>query len=158
MVYRRFVLAGGLLAVLALSGCCNCQERGEMDTTYVVESSKGVAEVGEALGVACQNHKFGVIGEHDLQAKMKEKGVEFSRECRIYEVCNPMKAKLVLEEEMEVSTALPCRISVWRDGERTYLAMIRPSHMLAMFPAEGLASVAAEVEETMMAIMDEAAR
>ena len=53
---------------------------------------------------------------HDLRAKMTEKGVEFTRECRIYEVCNPQQAKKVLEKNMEISTALPRRISVYEEG------------------------------------------
>jgi hypothetical protein len=32
-------------------------------------------------------HKFGVLGVHDLKAKMEEKGVPFTRECRIFAVC-----------------------------------------------------------------------
>ena len=72
-------------------------------------------------------HKFGVLGVHDLKAKMAEKGVEFARECRIYEVCNPQQARRVLERNMEISTALPCRVSVYEEGGITKLATIKPT-------------------------------
>ena len=67
-----------------------------------------------------------MLGVHDLRAKMAEKGVAFARECRIYEVCNPHQAKKVLEANLEVSTALPCRISAYEDGGKSKLATISP--------------------------------
>jgi len=63
----------------------------------------------------------------------------------------------VLEQRLEISTALPCRISVFVDEEGVKLSTIKPSMMLDMFGEAGLASVAAEVEETIVAIMDETA-
>ena len=34
-----------------------------------------------------------LLALHDLKAKLKEKGVDFSQDCLIYEVCNPQQAK-----------------------------------------------------------------
>ncbi|HET7213889.1 MAG TPA: DUF302 domain-containing protein [Terriglobia bacterium] len=103
-------------------------------------------------------HKFGIMSTHDLKSKMKEKGIEFDRDCLIFEVCNPLQAKKVLEKNAEISTALPCRISVYREGDETVLATLRPTVMLALFETAGLEPVAQEVEKTIMAIMQEAAR
>jgi uncharacterized protein (DUF302 family) len=83
---------------------------------YVIESSKPLDRVAEDLPVAVARHKFGVLGVHDLRAKLAEKGVPFARECRIFEVCNPHQAKTVLEANLAISTALPCRISVYEEG------------------------------------------
>jgi len=47
-------------------------------------------------------------------AKMKEKAVEFARECRVFEGCNPHQAQKVLEANLETSRALPCRIGVYQ--------------------------------------------
>ncbi len=95
---------------------------------------------------------------HDLKAKMKEKGVEFDRDCLIFEVCNPQQAKKVLEKNAEISTALPCRISVYQEGERVTLATIKPTVMLEMFKEAGLKDVAQEVEQTLFKMMQEAAQ
>ncbi len=124
---------------------------------YRVRSKKNISEVASGLEAAAQRHKFGVLGVHDLKAKMQEKGVEFERDCLIFEVCNPQQAKRVLEENAEISTALPCRISVFQDGNEVVLATIRPMAMLALFGEAGLEPVAREVEETVIAIMQEAA-
>lgn len=124
----------------------------------IVESKKPLDQVVKDLGEAVTRHKFGVLGIHDLKETLAKKGVEFARECRIFEVCNPHQAKKVLEANLEISTALPCRISVYEEGGVTRLATIKPSAMLALYATPGLKEVAQEVEATIEAIMAEAAR
>lgn len=124
---------------------------------YRVESRKSPSEVGKRLEAAARKHKFGVLAVHDLKAKMKEKGVEFDRDCLIYEVCNPHQAKKVLEANAEVSTALPCRISVYSEGAGTTLATLRPTALIDLFNTPALRSVAQEVEEIILKMMHEAA-
>ena len=128
------------------------------DMIYQVKAKKGISEVARDLESAAQRHKFGVMGVHDLKAKMQEKGVEFDRDCLIFEVCNPQQAKKVLEKNTEISTALPCRISVYREGDNVVLATLKPTAMLALFETAGLEAVAKEVEETIFSIMQEAAK
>jgi uncharacterized protein (DUF302 family) len=130
----------------------------EGNMLYVVESSSSLDEVTEALPLAVARHKFGVLGVHDLRARMAEKGVAFGRECRIYEVCNPHQAKRVLEANLEISTALPCRISVYEEDGRTKLATIRPTALIGLYSSPELKRVAEEVEHSLVAIMAEAAR
>lgn len=124
---------------------------------YRVHAKKSLADVGRALEAAAQKHKFGILYVHDLKAKMQEKGVEFNRDCQIFEVCNPQQAKKVLEANAEISTALPCRISAYSDGDGVTLATLRPTVVLEMFQTPGLKPVAEEVEETIVAMMKEAA-
>ena len=124
---------------------------------YTVSSKKGLDEVCDSLQEAIVARQFGVMSVHNLRETMAKKGVAFDHECRIYEVCNPHKAKQVLEQDMSISTALPCRISIYKEGDQTVLATIKPSQMLNMFGADGLADVAAEVEDVMVASMNEAA-
>jgi uncharacterized protein (DUF302 family) len=124
---------------------------------YRVESRKTLAEIASGLEAAAQRHKFGVIAVHDLKAKMKEKGVEFERECLIYEVCNPHQAKMVLEANAEISTVLPCRISVYSEGAGLTLATLRPTALIDLFQTPALRAVAQEVEEIIVQMMNEAA-
>ena len=104
------------------------------------------------------SHKFGVLATHNLREKMEGKGVPFARECRVIEVCNPQQAAAVLSQAIEISTALPCRISVYEEGGRTMLATIKPTALLTLFGVPGAVAAAQEVEDTMVAIMDEACR
>ncbi|MBI4246100.1 MAG: DUF302 domain-containing protein [Candidatus Rokubacteria bacterium] len=125
---------------------------------HIVESTKPLARLAADLEQAVMRHKFGVLGVHDLKAKLAEKGVPFARECRVFEVCNPHQARKVLEANLEISTALPCRISVYEEGGRTKLATIRPTALIGLYGSPELKGVAAEVEETIVRIMAEAAR
>jgi uncharacterized protein (DUF302 family) len=125
---------------------------------HIVQTTKPLTRVVVDLDQAVARHKFGVLGVHDLKAKMAEKGVSFARECRIFEVCNPQQAKKVLEANLEISTALPCRIAVYEEGHVTKLATIKPTAMIALYSSPELKGVAEEVEATLAAIMAEAAR
>ena len=83
--------------------------------------------------------------------------MEFAHECLIFEVCQPQQAKKVLNENMSVSTVLPCRISIYEEGGKTTLATLKPTTLLATFNTPQLKGVAQEVEETIVKIMKEAA-
>jgi uncharacterized protein (DUF302 family) len=124
---------------------------------FRLSSPKPIGEVGEALTAAVKAHHFGVLQVHNLTETMAQKGVDFSRECRIFEVCQPQQAKKVLDQNMSVSTALPCRISVYEEAGNTVLATIRPTKLLEMFNTPQLGDVAREVEDTIIEIMREAA-
>jgi uncharacterized protein (DUF302 family) len=124
---------------------------------HIIETSKDVPAAAHDLEAAVIRHQFGVLHVHDLQQKLTEKGVDFPRACRILEVCNPHQASQVLSQNMAVSVALPCRISVFEEDGRTKMATMLPTAMLAIFPgADALQAVAAEVEREILAMMDEA--
>ncbi|HLE43175.1 MAG TPA: DUF302 domain-containing protein [Methylomirabilota bacterium] len=125
---------------------------------HIVESRKPLDRVAKDLEEAVARHQFGVLGVHDLKAPMAKKGVDFSPECRIFEVCNPHQAKKVLEANLEISTALPCRISLYEEGGVRKLATIKPTSLINLYSTPGLRAVAQEVEATLEAIMAEAAR
>lgn len=121
-----------------------------------LSTGKSVPETASALQAAVQANHFGVMQVHNLKETMAKKGVEFARECLIFEVCRPQQAKKVLDENMSVSTALPCRISIYEEGGRTILATLKPTTLLAMFNTPQLKAVAQEVEDTIVKIMKEA--
>jgi len=124
---------------------------------YTIASSKNIGQLSRDLEEAVAEHKFGVLNMIDLKAKMVEKGVDFDRPCLIFEVCNPHQAKRVLDKNAAISTALPCRISLYQEGETLQLATIKPTAMMALYEDSGLQEVAREVEESLMRIMQQAA-
>ncbi len=124
---------------------------------YSVESSKSLAEVDQALREAAQRHKFGVLNVLDIKQTLSNKGIELGRECRVYDVCNPQAASTALRHDMNVSSVLPCRISVFRDGPSTTLATVKPTDLLQATGLSGVEQLASEVEREVIAIMNEAA-
>ena len=122
-----------------------------------LSTDKTVSEAAAALHAAVEANHFGVMQIHNLKETMAKKGVEFARECLIFEVCQPQQAKKVLDQNMSVSTALPCRISIYEEVGKTILATLKPTMLLAMFHEPQLEGVAQEVEDTLVKIMMEAA-
>jgi uncharacterized protein (DUF302 family) len=120
-------------------------------------TGKTVSETVTALHAAVQANQFGVMQVHNLKETLVKKGVEFERECLIFEVCQPQQAKKVLDQNMSVSTALPCRISIYEEGGKTILASLKPTILLGMFGSPQLEMVAKAVEDTIVKIMTETA-
>ncbi len=123
----------------------------------VYESDRPLEEVCKAMEPAVQKHKFGVMSVHNLRETMAKKGVQFDQDCYVFEICNPHQAKKVLNARPEVSSALPCRISVYSEMGKAKIATLKPTALLAVFNAPELAPVAQEVEEVITAIMREVA-
>jgi uncharacterized protein (DUF302 family) len=124
---------------------------------FIVTTSKTVDHAVKDLQDAVQRHGFGVLHIHNLQETMRKKGVEFSNECRILEICNPHQAKKVLDDDMDLNMALPCRVSVYSDGGQTKIGTIKPTAMLAaLSQSPALREVALDVEDKILQMIDEA--
>jgi glyoxylase-like metal-dependent hydrolase (beta-lactamase superfamily II) len=52
-----------------------------------LSTDKSISEVASAVPVSAQANRFGVMQVHNLKETMAKKGVEFTRECLIFEVC-----------------------------------------------------------------------
>jgi len=124
---------------------------------YVVSSEKAPQQAVEDLTQAVKENKFGVLHTYDIRQTLNDKGVEFDSACYILEVCNPLKAKEVLNTDISLNMALPCRISVYSDGGQTRIGMIRPQAMLATLSDDTtLMKTAEEVDAIMTRIIDQA--
>lgn len=124
---------------------------------FQIASNKSLDEIERGLRESAARHQFGVVAVHDLTETLKKKGVDLAMECRIYEVCNPRQAKTVLDADGAISTALPCRISVYGAGKEYTLATMRPTEMMKAFTNPAIEPVAREVEEVILHMMRDAA-
>ncbi|HZE22283.1 MAG TPA: DUF302 domain-containing protein, partial [Desulfobaccales bacterium] len=95
-----------------------------------MKSGKTIQEIAQAFPEVCARHKFGILETIDIRQKLNDKGVPFATPCLIFEVCNPQQAKKVLEENIAIATALPCRIAVYQANGTTQIATIRPTALL----------------------------
>ena len=124
---------------------------------YIVKSQKSVDQVATDFEAAVTRNGFGVLHTYDLKATLNNKGVPFSNELRIFEICNPMRAAAVLDADMEMNMALPCRVSIYEQDGNTLIGMISPSAMLSMLSdAPGLKSIADQVESEIKKMIQEA--
>lgn len=124
---------------------------------YIVESNKSFEQAATDLEAAVQRNQFGVLHIHDLGNTLRSKGIAFSEQCKVFEVCNPVQAGKVLSTDMRLNMALPCRISVYTEQGKTRLGLIRPVPMLAALSQDPtLQQVAQEVEVKVKHMVDEA--
>jgi uncharacterized protein (DUF302 family) len=108
---------------------------------YVVETSKSVEQASADLEAAVKQHNFGVLHVHNLRE----------------EICNPQQALDVLTEDMSMNMALPCRISVYEEGGKTKIGMIKPTTLLAsLSQSKVLMGIAEEVEQKTIQMIEEA--
>jgi uncharacterized protein (DUF302 family) len=124
---------------------------------YIVETDKSFDQASTDLESAVKHHGFGVLHIHDLGTTLRSKGIAFNEQCKIFEVCNPAQAAKVLSIDMRLNMALPCRISVFTENNKTKIGLIMPGQMLsALSQDEALVQIAKEVEEKTINMVDEA--
>lgn len=124
---------------------------------YIVESDKSFEQAVNDLDEAVKEHGFGVLHIHDLGTTLRSKGVDFAENCKVFEVCNPKQAAKVLAADMRLNMALPCRISVFTENNKTKIGLIKPKEMLsALSKDESLIDTAKEVEEKTRQMVNQA--
>ena len=124
---------------------------------YIVESGKSFEQASIDLEAAVKRNRFGVLHIHDLGATLRSKGMAFNEQCKVFEVCNPMQATKVLSTDMRLNMALPCRISVYTENNKTMIGMIKPMQILSALSQDAaLARIAQEVEAATIKMIDEA--
>jgi len=96
-------------------------------TLAIVETPKPFVQAVADLESAVKNHGFGVLHIHNLGTTLRNKGIGFAEECKIFEVCNPQQAANVLSCDMRLNRALPCRISVYTEQGQTKIGLIKPA-------------------------------
>lgn len=124
---------------------------------YIVDTEKSFADAANDLEKAVSQNNFGVLHIHDLGGTLRSKGIEFKEECKVFEVCNPMQASKVMDIDMRLNMALPCRISVYTEEGKVKLGYIKPVEMLSALSSDpSLSAIAGEVEESMVKILKDA--
>jgi len=124
---------------------------------HVVNTDKTFEQASDDLGEEVKNLGFGVLHIHDLGETLRSKGVDFSEDCRVFEVCNPKQAAKVLGIDMQLNMALPCRISVYTEKGQTKIGLIKPAKMLATLSEnKDLLAIADEVEDLTIQMVNNA--
>ena len=124
---------------------------------YIVDTPKTFTQAAADLEAAVVAHNFGVLHVHDLGSTLRSKGIAFEEQCKIFEVCNQVQAAKVLQTDMRLNMALPCRISVYTDKGQTRIGLITPVKMLAGLSQDAaLLPIAREVETKTIQMIDDA--
>lgn len=127
-----------------------------MEYHYTRATEKSVSEAITALEDALTKRKFSALWHLDMQAKLKEKGLELAPEFHVFEVCNAPRAKEALETNMMVGYFLPCKMVVFSKDGQTQIGLLRPELLMDLLGEERLQSLATGVEAELKAAVDEA--
>ena len=128
-----------------------------MNPQYIAETTKSPAQAVTDLQASVKQHGYGVLHIYDLKETLASKGFDLPNACHILEVCNPKQAAAVLAADMGMNLALPCRISVYQDGGKTLIGMVRPTVLLSsLSKSEELKAIAEQVEKDTIAIIEAA--
>lgn len=120
----------------------------------IVKSSKSFDMTADDLEEAVKENGFGVLHIHNLGETLRSKGINYSEECKVFEVCNPQQASKVLAIDVRLNMALPCRISVYTENGQVKVGYIKPVEMLSALSSDpALLEIAGEVESSMINIL-----
>ncbi|MEW6411220.1 MAG: DUF302 domain-containing protein [Candidatus Zixiibacteriota bacterium] len=119
---------------------------------YQMKSDKSFDAVVSNLEKQTSEHKFRVLHVHDVQATLAEKGLRRGP-LKIIEVCNAGFAHEALGKNINVALFMPCKFSVYTEGDQTVVTLARPSMIADMMPGTGLDELAGNVEETLKKVM-----
>lgn len=109
----------------------------------LIDLKKHLSEIG-----------FGVLWEFNFKDKFDEKGLEFDGDFKILEVCNPMKAHMVLEGNLDMGFFLPCKIAVFEQEGEIFIGMPEPTKMMSFADQPKVGEVAHDVEALLKAAID----
>ena len=127
-----------------------------MQIDFTVPTQKSFADAVQAVVDAAALHSFRVQFVHDVAETLAERG--FEREpLTIVEVCNAKYASEVLAEDVLIGLMLPCPVMVYEQDGDVLISTMRPTLLGEFFPDAEIADVAAEVEDKLVAIIEDAA-
>ncbi|GIN87614.1 hypothetical protein J6TS2_40000 [Heyndrickxia sporothermodurans] len=123
---------------------------------YSVETHYTIDEAVNRIEESLKDEKFGVLWEFDINEKLQEKGLDFQREFKVLEVCNPQEAYRVLSKNNLAGYFLPCKIVVYEENGQTIIGMPRPTSLIHLLHDENLQMLAKDIEERLIICIDKA--
>ena len=125
-----------------------------MSFTYTVKTRKSIDDAITDLTEKLKEINFGVLETLDFKKILSEKGLEFSDNYKLLEVCNPHLAKQVLDANPDLGLLLPCTIAVYQKGIENFISLARPTSLLSMASEQNLKFSGEEIEDNLIRIID----
>jgi len=113
---------------------------------YTVATDKSIDQSIQSLEVSLKEEKFGILWMFDIKEKLQEKGLDFQKDFKVLEVCNPFEAERVLTKNTMAGYFLPCKIVIYDDEGQTKIGMPKPTALISMLQNEELKELAKDIE------------
>jgi uncharacterized protein (DUF302 family) len=121
---------------------------------YSVITDKTIDVAIDSLEESLKQEKFGVLWIFDIKEKLQEKGLEFFKEFRVLEVCNPVEAQRVLNQNEMAGYFLPCKIVVYEHEGKTKIGMPRPTSLISLLNDEEMKTFAKDIEDRLINVLN----
>ena len=127
-----------------------------MSFTHTVKTQKNIDDVISTITENLKEIGFGVLGTLDFKKILSDKGLEFSNNYKLMEVCHPNLAKQVLEANPDLGLLLPCTIAVYQKDDENFISLARPTSLLTMASDKTLNFSGEEIETNLIKIIENA--
>ena len=125
-----------------------------MDINYTVRTNKSFEEATNSLKESLKKYDFSVLWELNFKDKLAEKGLDFDTNFKVFECCNPVEAKNVLDNHIEAGFFLPCKIVIYEDNNSVIIGMTKPSSFMEMMNNAELINTAKKVETELISAIN----
>ena len=125
-----------------------------MNFTHTVKTKKSIDNTITDLSKNLKEVGFGVLETLDFKKILSEKGLEFTDEYKLMEVCNPHLAKQVLEANPDLGLLLPCTIAVYQKNNENFISLARPTSLLSMASDENLKISGEDIEDGLIKVIE----
>ena len=113
-------------------------------------------EICAAMEAICRRHGYGVLGSHNVGDTLRSKGIAYSGQCTVFEICQPVHAAAILASDEQLASALPCRIAVSEHEGCTTVSMVSPQRLFEeLSHSPVVQELARTVEQETLAILEE---
>jgi uncharacterized protein (DUF302 family) len=126
-----------------------------MSFSYTVKTQKATDDVIEEITSNLTKIKFGVLGTLDFKEIFAKKGIDFPKEYKLLEVCNPEAAKQALDSDPDIGLLLPCTIAVYEKDGENYISLARPTVLLSVAQNTELEAMGKEIESKLIKVIDD---
>ncbi len=123
---------------------------------HLQNTQRSFSEVCERMASACQSQGYGVLAQHNVGDTLRAKGLDYSGQCVVFEICQPSHAAAILKADATLASGLPCRIAVSHQGsEPVSLSMFSPEQLLREASSkEAIQRIGAQVQQETLRIME----
>jgi uncharacterized protein (DUF302 family) len=121
---------------------------------YTVITDKIIDDAIHSLEESLKQEKFGVLWMFDIKEKLQEKGLEFSKEFKVLEVCNPVEAQRILNQNEMAGYFLPCKIVVYEHEGKTKIGMPKPTALISLLNDEKMKLFAKDIEDRLIHVLN----
>ncbi len=125
-----------------------------IDYGFYKELDKTFEETVSILLEKLKGNSFNIVSQIDLKKKFKEKlGIDY-KQYTIFGLCDPENAYSVVQSEENIGLMLPCNMIIYEKDDKTAVAVMKPSVIMASLDNLNLEGIACDVEMRLKNLFD----